>query len=305
VGEPYEALRPKAFAIAYRMLGSAAEAEDVVQEAFLRVHRELEAGEPIASVEAFTMTVVTRLAIDELRSARVRRERYVGEWLPEPVLTDGEDDPAAHAELSESLGLAFLVLLESLSPEQRAVYLLHDVFDYRYDEIATILGKAPPAVRQLAVRARRHVDERRPRFESSPEQRERLAERFFAAVEHGDVQGLEALLAQDVVLHGDGGGKVPALARPARGRARVARTLLAWARAGARLGGVTLRRVDVNGQPGSLALDRDGRVLSVLALDVRGGEVHAVSSVVNPDKLRHLGPVADYRALLEGTRRRE
>ena len=182
VGEPYEALRPKAFAIAYRMLGSAAEAEDVVQEAFLRVHRELEAGEPIASLEAFTMTVVTRLAIDELRSARARRERYVGEWLPEPVVTDGEDDPAAHAELSESLGLAFLVLLESLSPEQRAVYLLHDVFDYRYDEIASILGKSAAAVRQLAVRARRHVDERRPRFESSPEQRERLAERFFAAV---------------------------------------------------------------------------------------------------------------------------
>src|SRR3954451_17719947 len=303
MGEPYEALRPRAFAIAYRMLGSAAEAEDVVQEAFLRVHHELEAGEPIASLEAFTMTVVTRLAIDELRSARARRERYVGEWLPEPIVTDGDDDPAEHAELSESLGLAFLVLLETLSPEQRAVYLLHDVFDYRYDEIAAILGKAPPAVRQLAVRARRHVDERRPRFETSAEQRDRLAERFFAAVEHGDVRGLEALLAQDAVLHGDGGGRVPALAQPARGRARVARTLVAWARAGARLDGVTLRRADVNGQPGSLVLDRDGRILSVLAVDVRGGEVHAVRSVVNPDKLRHLGPVGDYGALIAASRR--
>ena len=301
--EPYAALRPKAFAIAYRMLGSAAEAEDVVQEAFLRVHASWRPARPSPRSRRSSMTVVTRLAIDELRSARARRERYVGEWLPEPIVTDGDDDPAAHAELSESLGLAFLVLLESLSPEQRAVYLLHDVFDYGYDEIAAILGKAPPAVRQLAVRARRHVDERRPRFESSPEQRERLAQRFFAAVEQGDVQGLEALLAQDVVLHGDGGGKVPALARPPSGRARVARTLLAWARAGARLGGVTLRRVDVNGQPGSLALDRDGHVLSVLALEVRAGEVHAVRSVVNPDKLRHLGPVGDYGALLEAARR--
>src|SRR3954470_2587779 len=243
-------LRPVAFAIAYRMLGSVSEAEDLVQEALLRVHQALDAGEPIAVPRAYVTTVVTRLAINELRSARVRRERYVGEWLPEPVVTDGDDDPAAPAQLSEALRLAFLVLLETLSPEQRAVYLLHDVFDYRYDEIAPILGKAPPAVRQLAVRARRHVEERRPRFETSPEQRERLAARVFAAVEHGDVQGLETLLAHDVVLHGDGGGKVPALARPVRGRARVGHTLVAWARAGARLAGVTLRRLEVNGQPG-------------------------------------------------------
>ena len=205
---------------------ASAEAEDVVQEAFLRVHRELEAGEPIASPRRSPTTVVTRLAIDELRSARARRERYVGEWLPEPLVTDGDDDPAAHAELSESLVLAFLVLLESLSPEQRAVFLLHDVFDYGYDEIAAILGKsaasgAPARRRGPGGTSTSAGPASRARRSSASARRER----FFAAVEQGDVEGLEALLAQDVVLHGDGGGKVPALARPARGRARVARTL--------------------------------------------------------------------------------
>jgi RNA polymerase sigma-70 factor (ECF subfamily) len=216
-------LRPHAFAIAYRMLGSVSEAEDVVQEALLRVHQALDAGERIASPRAFVATVTTRLAINELRSAPARRERYVGEWLPEPIITDGDHDPARHAETADSLSLAMLVLLESLSPEQRAVLLLHDVFDYGYPEIAAIVGKREDNVRQLATRARRHVEQRWPRFRTTREQRDELTRRFFAASERGDLAGLEALLAHDVELTGDGGGKAPALARSLRGRSRVAR----------------------------------------------------------------------------------
>ena len=227
-------LRPVAFAIAYRMLGSVSEAEDVVQEALLRVHQALDGGEQIASPRAFVATVTTRLAINELRSARARRERYVGEWLPEPIITDGDDDPAQHAEMADSLSLAMLVLLESLSPEQRAVLLLHDVFDYGHPQIAEIVGKSEDNVRQLATRARRHVEQRRPRFQTTREQRDELAARFFAAAEQGDLAGLEALLASDVQLTGDGGGKVPALARSLRGRNRVARTLVNWFRLAAR-----------------------------------------------------------------------
>jgi len=296
--ELLEELRPRAFAIAYRMLGSVAEAEDVAQEALLRVHRTIEEGERIESPPAFVATVATRLAIDELRSARGRRETYVGEWLPEPIVTDPAGDPARQAEMADSLSLAFLVLLESLSPEQRAVLLLRDVFDYGYDEIARIVGTSETNARQLATRARRHVEERRPRFETSREQRDELARRFFAATQKGDLGSLEALLAHDVVLHGDGGGRVPALARPLQGRSRVARTLLAWARQGLRVPGAGLREVEVNGEPGALVLDGDGNLVGVMSLDIIGGQVQAVSSVVNPDKLRHLGPVGDVRALL-------
>ena len=185
-------LRPVAFAIAYRMLGSVSEAEDVVQEALLRVHQALDAGEPIASPRSLVATVTTRLAINELRSARVRRERSVGEWVPEPIITDGHDDPARHAETADSLSLAMLVLLEILSPEQRAVLLLHDVFDYGYPEIAAIVGKSDDNVRQLATRARRHLQQRRPRFQTTREQRDELARRFFAAADQGDLAGLEA-----------------------------------------------------------------------------------------------------------------
>jgi RNA polymerase sigma-70 factor (ECF subfamily) len=291
-------LRPAAFAIAYRMLGSVAEAEDVVQEALLRVHGALEKGERIESPRAFVSTVATRLAIDQLRSARARRETYVGEWLPEPLITDTAGDPARHAEMADSLSLAFLVLLESLSPEQRAVLLLRDVFDYGYDEIARIVGKSEDNARQLAARARRHVEERRPRFESSREQRDELARRFFAAARGGDLGALETLLADDVVLHGDGGGKVPALARSLHGRSRVARTLTAWMRQGARIPGATIRQMEVNGQPGALMLDGEGGLLGVMALDIAGGQIQGVSSIVNPDKLRHVGPPADMRAAL-------
>jgi RNA polymerase sigma-70 factor (TIGR02957 family) len=297
-----EEVRPAAFAIAYRMLGSVSEAEDVVQEALLRLHRAEEGGERIQSPRAYVSTVATRLAIDQLRSARARRETYVGEWLPEPLVASADEDPARHAEMADSLSLAFLVLLESLSPEQRAAFLLREVFDEPYARIAEIVGTSEQNARQLAARARRHVEERRPRFEASREQRERLASRFFAAAEEGDLEGLEELLAHDVVLHGDGGGKAPALARPLHGRSRVARTLVNWARAGARLGGFAVRRVEVNGQPGAIFLDKDGKVISVMALDVAGAQVQGVRSVVNPDKLRHLGTPADVGALLRGRR---
>jgi RNA polymerase sigma-70 factor (TIGR02957 family) len=293
-----EDLRPAAFAISYRMLGSVAEAEDVVQEALLRLHTALESGERIESPRAYVATVATRLAIDVLRSARVRRESYVGEWLPEPLVTDSSVDPARRAEMADSLSLAFLTLLESLSPEQRAAFLLHDVFDYGYDEVAEIVGKSEDNARQLAARARRHVAEGRPRFEASREQRDELARRFFAAAGEGDFDGLETLLAEDVVLHGDGGGKVPALARALFGSRRVARTLSAWFRQGARMPGASLRQVEVNGQPGALMLAGDGGVIGVMALDIDGGQIQGIASIVNPDKLRHVGPVADLGTLL-------
>jgi RNA polymerase sigma factor (sigma-70 family) len=279
------------------MLGSVSEAEDVVQEALLRLHRSLESGNEIASPRAFTATVTTRLAMDELRSARARRERYVGDWLPEPVITDGRDDPAEHAVTADSLSLALLVVLESLSPEQRAVLLLHDVFGYGYREIADIVGKSEANVRQLAVRARRHVEERRPRFAATAERRAELAKRFFAAARQGDLAGLESLLAHDVVLVGDGGGKAPSLARPQQGRSRVAHTLTNWLRALRRLPDVEIRQTEVNGDPGAMFLV-EGRLLAVWALEVTGGQVAGVRAVVNPDKLVHLGPVGDANALV-------
>jgi RNA polymerase sigma-70 factor (TIGR02957 family) len=294
-------LRPVSFAIAYRMLGSVSEAEDVVQEALLRVHQALEAGEQIASPRAFVATVTTRLAINQLRSARARREEYVGEWLPEPIITDGHDDPARHAEMADSLSLAMLVLLESLSPEQRAVLLLHDVFDYDHAQIAEIIGKSRDNVRQLATRARRHIEQRRPRFQTTREQRDELARRFFQAVEQGDLAGLEALLAHDVGLTGDGGGKVPSLARTLRGRSRVARTLINWARLPARAP-LSLRSVEVNGGPGALYLDAQQRLIAVVALEIAGGEITSINAIANPDKLAHLGPVGDFTSLLRSAR---
>ncbi len=292
------ALRRSAFAVAYRMLGSVSEAEDVVQEGLLRLHEAARAGTPIASPRAYLSTVVSRLAIDQLRSARARRERYVGDWLPEPVVGDDATDPAVRAEAADSLSVAFMVLLEALTPEQRAAFLLRDVFDEPYDRIAAIVGTTEQNARQLAARARRHVEERRPRFEASRERRDQLAARFFAAAGDGDLAALEQLLAHDVVLHGDGGGKAPALARPIHGRARAARTLVAWLRAGSRFGGFTARRVEVNGQPGALFFDREARLIAVMILDIDEGHIQAVRSIVNPDKLRHLGPVADLSALL-------
>jgi RNA polymerase sigma factor (sigma-70 family) len=305
----FEELRPVGFAVAYRMLGSVSEAEDIIQEAFLRLHHALQDGERIESPRAYLSTVVTRLCIDHLRSARTRRETYV-EALPEPLVGDPGaavpllpatgaagavgGDPASHAEMADSLSLAFLVLLETLSPEQRAAFLLREVFDYPYDQIAAVVATSEQNARQLVARARRHVEQRRPRFEPSREQRERLAQRFFAAAQDGDLGALEELLAHDVTLHGGG------LPQPLTGRVRVARTLLAGVRtATTRLGGVSLREVTVNGQPGAMVLDPSERLIGVIALDIaEGGQIQAVTSVINPDKLRHLGPLADLGPLL-------
>jgi Sigma-70, region 4 len=247
-------------------------------------------------------SVTTRLAINELHSARVRREHYVGEWLPEPIITNGTNDPAQHAEMADSLSLAMLVLLESLSPEQRAVLLLHDVFDYDYARIAQIIGKSEDNVRQLATRARRHVEQRRPRFQTTHEQRDELAQRFFQAAEQGDLTGLEALLAHDVVLTGDGGGKVPTLPHSLRGRNPVARTLANWGRRTSRLPGMSLRPVEVNGGPGALYLDAQQRLIAVVALEIAGGQITNISAIANPDKLTHLGPVGDLTSLLRSAR---
>jgi RNA polymerase sigma-70 factor (TIGR02957 family) len=290
--ELFEELRPKALGVAYRLLGSVSEAEDVVQEAFLSLHRELERGEQIESPEAYLVTLVTRIGIDELRSARARREVYVGEWLPEPILTAEDDDPAHHVEIAESLSVGLLVVLETLTPEERATFLLHEVFDYPHARIAEILGKSDAAVRQLAVRARKRVGEREPRFETSREQRERLVSRFVEAFDEGNLEALEGLLAAEVTLRTDGGGKVPALARPVHGRNRVARTLRRFSRGAPRFGVAALRAVAVNGEPGIVALDREGRLLAVVAVEIRAGQIQAVDSVTNPDKLGHLGPVA-------------
>jgi RNA polymerase sigma-70 factor (TIGR02957 family) len=295
-------MRPSAFAIAYRMLGSVSEAEDVVQEGFLHLHRARAGGDRIESPRAYLSTVVSRLSLDQRRSARVRRETYVGEWLPEPLVTSADDDPARKAEMADSLPLAFLVLLENLSPEQRAAFLLREVFDEPYDRIAEIVGTSEQNARQLTARARRHVDERRPRFETSREQREQLATHFFAAAEQGDLQGLEQLLAHDVQLTGDSGGKVPALARSLYGRNRVAPQLIKAFRLIARLPGVSLRPVVVNGGPGAVFLDAQQRLVAVWALEIAGGQITSISSIANPDKLAHLGPVADVSSLLGSAR---
>jgi RNA polymerase sigma-70 factor (TIGR02957 family) len=301
--ELLEDLRPRTFAIAYRMLGSVSEAEDVVQEALLRVHDAIERGEELSSPRAYAATVATRLAIDELRSARARRESYVGEWLPEPVTERLEDDPARSAEVADSLSLAFLVLLESLSPEQRAAFLLHDVFDYDYARVAEIVGTSDENARQLASRARRHVQEGRARFDASEEQRDELTANFLAAAREGDFEALEAMLAEDVELHGDGGGLVPAIKRPEFGRQRVARLVGSWMRLGfEKIGGVELRQVVVNGQPGAEYLDADGRLIGVMSLDIAEGKIQAIRSIVNPEKLGHLGPVADAQELLRRIR---
>ena len=240
----------------------------------------------IASPRAFVATVTTRLAINELRSARARRELYVGEWLPEPIITDAADDPARHAETADSLSLAMLVLLESLSPEQRAVLLLHDVFGYGYPEITDIVGKSEDNVRQLATRARQQVKARRPRFTTTREQQRELAQRFFAAAEHGDLAGLEALLAHDVELTGDGGGKVPALAKSLLGRSRVARTVMKWLQLVAQYPQVSMRPVEVNGGPGAIFLDEQERLLAVWAIDVVDGQIAGIRVDRQPRQAR-------------------
>jgi RNA polymerase sigma-70 factor (ECF subfamily) len=296
-------LRPLLFAIAYRMLGTVSDAEDVVQDAYLRYHDAVQGGTQIESPKAYLSAVVTRLAIDQLRSARVRRETYVGQWLPEPLLTDGAAaDPAQLSAESDSLSMAFLLVLERLSPVERAVFLLHDVFGYEFAEIASIVGRSADNCRQVAVRARRHVNEARPRFEASREQREKLADQFVAALSEGDVDGLVRMLADDVVVTGDGGGMRPSWPREIAGRAKVLRLLLGVVEQLRSMRGMRLERAEINGQPGAVVRDADGRLVNVFSFDIVDGVVQAVRSVIARDKLRHLGPLADIEALRETLR---
>src|SRR5262245_43532540 len=307
LAEEYADLRPLLFSIAYRMLGSVAEAEDVVQDSFLRYQRAL-ADQPdeIESPKAYLSAVATRLAIDHLRSARVRKERYVGEWLPEPLLTDETSlDGARYVEEADSLSMAFLLLLERLTPVERAVFLLHDVFDYGYDEVSRIVDKSEDNCRQLATRARRHIAEAKPRFDASRREREELATRFFGAVMDGDMEGLLELLADDVVVYGDGGGRGPAWPKPIYGRERAARLLSGLGGGRARAVGATMHRTEINGQPGVLLRDRSGHLISAMTVDILDGRIQTVRGVTNPDKLHHLGPLADVRALLRELRRQE
>jgi RNA polymerase sigma-70 factor (TIGR02957 family) len=268
-------LRPLMLSIAYRMVGSFSEAEDLVQEAFLRLHQE----DGVENPRAWLTTVTTRLAIDHLRSARVRREQYPGTWLPEPVLADPAPDAAIGAE---TLSYAVLVMLERLSPVERAVFVLREAFDFGYDEIAEIVGKSEANSRQLASRARRHVGERKQRFEAPRD----LVRRFVEALQKGDTGPLVELLAEDVAFYGDGGGKAPAVGRPISGAAAVARLLAGFSRVGARRD-VTIEPAEVNGGAGLVAFEH-GRLIAVWALELSGGAVQAIRGVTNPDKLRHL-----------------
>jgi RNA polymerase sigma-70 factor (ECF subfamily) len=291
--EEFEQLRPLLFSIAYRLLGSVSEAEDAVQETWLRY--QAFPAQP-RSAKAFLSAVVTRISIDVLRSARVRREEYVGPWFPEPLLTDPYQDPERSAELADSVSMAALLLLERLSPLERAVFVLREVFGFGFGEVASAVGRSEAACRQLAVRARRHMDAGRPRFEADRRERDELAARFFDALAEGDVEGLRELLAADASLVGDGGGKAPQLARSIIGAGHVARVLTSVFPWLVRIE-VTLEPHEVNGQPGAIFRDRDGKVLYALTLDVLDGQIQTIRSVSNPDKLRHLGPVADAWAI--------
>ncbi|WP_353944305.1 RNA polymerase sigma-70 factor [Streptomyces sp. HUAS MG91] len=295
----FEELRPLLFSIAYRMLGSVGEAEDAVQETWLRY-----AASPVVpeSLKAYLATTVTRISIDVLRSARVRREAYVGPWLPEPLLDDPYEDPARAAELADSLSMAALVLLERLSPLERSVFVLREVFAFGFDDIATATGRSQAACRQLLVRARRHMDEGRPRFATDQGERDELARRFFDAMAQGDMEGLRSLLSADVQLVGDGGGKAPQLARAVAGDRNVARLLATVHPLMARTG-ITCTPRRINGQPGALFRDRDGKILRTFVLDVLDGRIRTIRSVINPDKLTHLGPVADPWAVDQEVRR--
>jgi RNA polymerase sigma-70 factor, ECF subfamily len=296
--EEFEELRPLLFAIAYRIIGSVAQAEDAVQESWLRYDA---SPTQAVSTKAFLSAVVTRISIDMLRSARVRRETYVGQWFPEPLVNDPYEDPERTAELADSVSMAALLLLERLTPLERAVFVLREVFGFDFPEVAAAVGRSEVACRQLAVRARRHMDVGRPRFEADRQEHEELAARFFDALRDGDVDGLTELLAADVQMVGDGGGKAPALARGVIGADNVARVLTSilplLVRIDAR---VEPRRV--NGQPGAVVRDRDGNVVGTVTLDMLGGRIQTIRAVVNPDKLGHLGPVADAWAIAREVR---
>ncbi len=292
--EEFEDLRALLFSIAYRILGSTSEAEDAVQETWLRY--EASPARPV-SAKAFLSATVSRISIDVLRSARVRREEYVGPWFPEPLLTDPYQDPQRSAELADSVSMAALLLLERLSPLERAVFVLREVFGFGFTEVAAAVGRSEAACRQLAVRARRHMDLGRPRFEADRVEREELAGRFLDAFRDGDVDGLTALLAADVQMVGDGGGKAPQWAERFVGAENVSRALAALSPLFTRIGAEVESR-QVNGQPGAIFRDRDGKVLTAWVIDILDGQIQTIRSVSNPDKLGHVGPVGDAWAAL-------
>ena len=286
-----EDLRPLMFAIAYRMVGGVSDAEDLVQEAYLRMQQALAVGTAVDSPKAYLTTIVTRLAIDHLRSARVRRETYPGPWMPEPVVERLDEAPAESAELSDSLSIAYLVLLDQLSATERAVLLLHDVFGYRFDEIGAIVDRSEAGCRQIAVRARRRLDADRPRFDRDLRRRSQVADEFLTAFREGDIDALLHLVSEDAVFVGDGGGKAAALPEPIYGRDRVVHLLRAFANQNRRLN-LRFEPARINGQPGAVVRDLDGLVVTVIALDIVGGAVGTVRSIVNPDKIGHLGAVS-------------
>jgi RNA polymerase sigma-70 factor (ECF subfamily) len=286
-----EELRPLMFALAYRMVGGVSDAEDLVQEAYLRMQQALAGGTTVDSPRAYLTTVVTRIAIDHLRSARVRRETYPGPWMPEPVVERLDETPAESAELRDSMSIAYLVLLDQLSATERAVLLLHDAFGFRFDEIAPMVDRSEAGCRQIAVRARRRLDPERPRFDGDPRERIQVAEQFLAAFRDGDIDALLHLVAEEAVFVGDGGGRAAALPEPIHGRDRVVHLLRAFANQNRRLN-LRFEPALVNAQPGAVVRDLDGLVVTVLALDIAGGTVQVIRSIVNPDKIGHLGAVS-------------
>lgn len=299
--EEFEKLRPLLFSIAYRLLGSVSEAEDAVQDTWLRYATS--PTEPV-STKAFLSAVVTRTSIDVLRSARVRREEYIGPWFPEPLLADPYEDPARSAELADSLSTAALLLLERLTPLERAVFVLREVFGFGFPDVAAAVGRSQAACRQLAVRARRHMDGGRQRFAADSQARTELATRFFAAFRNGDVDGLRQLLSADVQMVSDSGGKGPRWGEGVIGVDNVARVLVSMVLPFFDIGGI-VEPHELNGQPGAIFRDRDGRVVNTWTLDILDGQIQTIRTVLNPDKLKHVGPVADAWAVVrEATKAR-
>ncbi len=275
--------RSHLFAIAYRMVGTVMDAEDLVQEAYLRWQQT--APNDVDSPKAYLSTIVTRLSIDHLRSAKVQRETYVGQWLPEPLVHDETDDVVEHAALAESLSMAFLVLLEQLNPTERAVFLLREIFDYDYAEIAQIVGKREANCRQLVRRARQHIAQRRPRYEPSYAKKEELLHRFIIACTEGDVANLEGLLAADVMSRGDGGGKVPSAPKPIIGRARVTHLFLTAIKKIPP--NATVNIICANGQP-AIAILTEDKPFSLILPDIADGQIRAFYNIFTPDKLGQL-----------------
>ena len=282
--EVFEEYRGLMFAVAYRMLGTIADAEDAVQDAWLGWSAASRAD--VADPRAYLVRIVTNTALNRLRAARARREAYIGPWLPEPLLTEAGPDAAERAELAESVSVAMLVVLESLTPDERAVFVLHEVFGFDHPEIAAALGRSAPAVRQLAHRAREHVQARRPRFDVDWDQQREVTARFLAAAAGGDIEGLMAVLAPDVTLLTDGGGRTRAALRPISGASKVARWIVGIA-GRPDVGGaadLNLEPAEINGTPGTL-ITADGGAVAVLTLAVAAGQVTGIQLLVNPDKL--------------------